>query len=165
MDHHCPWVGHCVGERNYKHYVLFLMYTTLSLFDVIVASVKRIVTPNDWSNYAIVFTATVALAQLVLMCSVGYLLVWHLMQCAHNCTTIEWYQNQKNSRHHASKLATFPWPKTFPIKSPYDGGLYSNFQQVFGRYFLWLVPIIDTNNEVGTQSGNENNNKATKNIV
>ena len=44
FDHHCPWVGNCIGKKNYKVYLAFLYSTSgLILFNLAFASLELVV--------------------------------------------------------------------------------------------------------------------------
>ncbi|KAH8805690.1 DHHC palmitoyltransferase-domain-containing protein [Xylogone sp. PMI_703] len=94
MDHHCPWLATCVGLRNYKPFLLFLIYTTLFCFVCFAVSVgwvwQEILNDGQYSeslmpiNY-VMLTVISGIIGLVLAGFTG----WHILLASRGQTTIE----------------------------------------------------------------------------
>ena len=132
MDHFCPWIVNTVGFYNRKFFMLFLVYTNLTLAIALITLASLLAQSWDWLQAAngaekhwfpgtvnvSIWIAAMAIDAFLLLALLPFA-HFHLRMASRNETTIEGYSNPK-----------------------YDVGQVPNLRSVFGRsIWTWAVPL------------------------
>lgn len=164
-DHHCPWIGQCVGAHNQKYFVNFLQWAMLFCiwtFGTLLAQVIKVnKEPNgDLDPQEIVILALSALFLLF----TSTLLVPHVRLIILNQTTVEYMYHQsmeERESHNLSKLfAFYQFREKRELRRQWDaewgkigtegnlwwlGSARKNWEYTMGSSVLqWILPIPGT---------------------
>jgi len=127
LDHHCPWLGTCVGKRNYKYFIVFISLVAVLVIEGIIVTFIHILDAEFNSVSATVLEDAsfstkqiISIVVLSVTCFLGLFVFWllgyHQYLLCRNETTNE---NLKGSY---SKLG-----------NPFARGCGDNMKRLFRR--------------------------------
>ena len=125
MDHHCPWIGNCVGYENHRHFALFLMWVAISTGYVSLLNMHMYFSGMFIYKLSMLYAFLISLnATLTIVMSFFMMWNWYLIMTGY--TAIEFWDKNKTNK---------------------KSDLLDNIKIVFGDYinpfYIFLPSVFD----------------------
>jgi palmitoyltransferase ZDHHC9/14/18 len=111
FDHHCPWIGNCVGKRNYKLYFPYLTCLTILITLIFVQSIIVLAKGKSVSRVSFGFSIVLLIFTVAAGLFVYALLIFHIYLSSNNLTTYEFWKDYWKIR------SGNPYQKSFFLKN------------------------------------------------